>query len=1002
MSSSRGGGPPPNRNPDWDYNRQRRRNYYSGPPRRGGGPGSSSLSHSKVPYNESTSTGHISGSGKHRYPSNNSVPNTSTRGYGGFSRDYRDSYSLYGSTKGYGYKPTGSTYYKNYGNYGSYSGKRDTGSNFYNSRSDNYRHDRYYNKPSFSSSSAYVRRAPSNSSGRDRPFHTSQSGGDYGRWRPYGHNRPTSNKAFFEYSRQSSPKDKLSRGDSAESSEKYNESYSLSTTNFGSSELDDRSHDYNLPKRDEASRLFKITSEWEQRSESPLNENEEFHENNREYLPEEVSFRSANEGDQEDKKTPFENETQDVLAGISKKDNNDTSLEEGHDLEEDRYTMNEEAKEHDVTVNNNANNIAEDFEEKPTEKKEKEAEGSKKAIEASMTGEICYPEGCIYPKNKLEHEFDELTKEIHLERSPDGSSGALKYLNLNADSKRDSFSFSSLCLDVPKLLKVCEFMIESISTIKKKKLSLWKDYTTLSKESDVRRTKMDQQLSLIHPPGDEIKREIEAIDVRSRAYSNGGSEGAIDKLHFPSGRRGRRHGDLVTTEAEFQEILQQLEKEQQADPMVKAQSVAAKIPDLILDSTERQMTFYMDSNNSVLDKYAWSQRVKSNCSDNFTPEEQELFCEGFCLYPKKFGAISRHLGGLRTAEECVIHYYATKKKFNYKQMVLNYRKQLTRKNGRRGKKPRSMIQEEVFGIENGVEVAKELSPDENLERGVSLGTSVSEDLYTETGRPKRAVAPTFENMSSVKTKVEETVVEDRGFKQKKRKLQKDDETSADREGASKGASLSLVLDEGNKTRANNASEEDEGHKREQQKSMTSYWNVTETNMFPVLLQQYGTQWNLISEKLNTKSPTMVRNYYQRNAEKLGWVETYGKGNTDGDNNAKDNIHIQATLKASPSSDPKEDCSMPPSSSVVSHELSVLPVPNADSFQDKREDIKAAFSNDGQLENKDVNINNAIGVSAASARYQNDLQVNDAQNLLLQFSIVNLLNSNADNLNSSGS
>ena len=180
--------------------------------------------------------------------------------------------------------------------------------------------------------------------------------------------------------------------------------------------------------------------------------------------------------------------------------------------------------------------------------------------------------------------------------------------------------------------------------------------------------------------------------------------------------------------------------------------------------------------------------------------------------------------------------------------------------------------------------------------------------------------------------------------------------------------------------------------------MTSYWNVTEANKFPVLLKQYGTQWNLISEKLSTKSPTMVRNYYQRNAEKFGWVKTYDRENTDGDNSPKDNFHIQATLKASSPNDLNADSSIPPSRSVISHEVSVLPTSNADSFQDKKEDTKSVFSNDGQLESKDASVDNATDPSV-SGKMQGDMQVNGAQNLLLQFSIMNLLNSNADNLKS---
>lgn len=51
---------------------------------------------------------------------------------------------------------------------------------------------------------------------------------------------------------------------------------------------------------------------------------------------------------------------------------------------------------------------------------------------------------------------------------------------------------------------------------------------------------------------------------------------------------------------------------------------------------------------------------------------------------------------------------------------------------------------------------------------------------------------------------------------------------------------------------------------------TSYWSVRESQLFPELLKEFGSQWSLISEKLGTKSTTMVRNYYQRNAARNGW------------------------------------------------------------------------------------------------------------------------------------
>lgn len=56
--------------------------------------------------------------------------------------------------------------------------------------------------------------------------------------------------------------------------------------------------------------------------------------------------------------------------------------------------------------------------------------------------------------------------------------------------------------------------------------------------------------------------------------------------------------------------------------------------------------------------------------DNFTEEEHALFTEAYVRNPKAWGKIAESLPG-RNHEDCVQHYYTTKKYFNYKRLVKN-------------------------------------------------------------------------------------------------------------------------------------------------------------------------------------------------------------------------------------------------------------------------------------------------------------------------------------------
>ncbi|RMZ75230.1 hypothetical protein DV737_g5395, partial [Chaetothyriales sp. CBS 132003] len=105
--------------------------------------------------------------------------------------------------------------------------------------------------------------------------------------------------------------------------------------------------------------------------------------------------------------------------------------------------------------------------------------------------------------------------------------------------------------------------------------------------------------------------------------------------------------------------------------------------------------------------------------DDFTEEEQLAFIQAYCQTPKKWGKIAEALQG-RSYQECITHYYLTKNEAKYKEILR--RSQPKRKRGRAVTKPRSTA------------LMSELMYGEEAEGNVAV---------TDTGRPKRAAAPTF-------------------------------------------------------------------------------------------------------------------------------------------------------------------------------------------------------------------------------------------------------------------
>lgn len=378
-----------------------------------------------------------------------------------------------------------------------------------------------------------------------------------------------------------------------------------------------------------------------------------------------------------------------------------------------------------------------------------------------------------------------------------------------------------------------------------------------------------------------------------KAYENENDNSRKPKVEEPnsskttSSRRSRHHGDSVRTEAEFMEILASLEQERERDPLIRAQYGAAMIPNMIMNPIEKYaMTRKMDSNNLIRDKNAWAQRILSDPIDTFTEAEHSKFCELYTLYPKKFGRISHELGGLRTPEECVLHYYKTKKTTNYKQLLANKNKKSKKKSSKKKKETKSRTEaltSDTSNIDNEALIDNSKSPDDThiTETQIQVTVPVKtedkkrkvEDLELPPTK-QRKVSETKEVSPSDGNDISNDAKPDQSFKDES-EIKLEDQTNADVSSTlSHVSGVNESLEE--HQRSENVSDhttqvldENTGRGKKQKKKdeekphISSYWSVQDINNFPILLEKFGSRWEDIAEALGTKSATMVKNYYQR-------------------------------------------------------------------------------------------------------------------------------------------
>ncbi|WVO16371.1 hypothetical protein L204_104046 [Cryptococcus depauperatus] len=145
---------------------------------------------------------------------------------------------------------------------------------------------------------------------------------------------------------------------------------------------------------------------------------------------------------------------------------------------------------------------------------------------------------------------------------------------------------------------------------------------------------------------------------------------AVEEIFNPrSNRRRGLGGDIVATDAEFEEILAGLADNALKDPNLRASKTAAVIPDMILGE-ERNLYFH-DDNDLVTDPLSFYDN-HGVAEPIWTTEERATFVRRYLAYPKQFGRIAEGIPN-KSAGDCVLYYYRTKKEVDYKGMLASKR-----------------------------------------------------------------------------------------------------------------------------------------------------------------------------------------------------------------------------------------------------------------------------------------------------------------------------------------
>ncbi|KAI4242451.1 MAG: hypothetical protein L6R40_004005 [Gallowayella cf. fulva] len=355
----------------------------------------------------------------------------------------------------------------------------------------------------------------------------------------------------------------------------------------------------------------------------------------------------------------------------------------------------------------------------------------------------------------------------------------------------------------------------------------------------------------------------------------------------------------------------------------------AVVPDM-LTSQESKASLFTDMNNFVPDSRVLEALAFVPRKDSFTAEEHDRFVDQYILNPKRWGAIAETIPG-RNYQDCVQHYYLTKGTCMYKEKEKAFLRIKKGRRGPRGPQnrakstnlmptydgnteldPASTAVTEtgrpkrtaapVFGATSDVEGATpaatplrrnvtsskvDVNGEVSAEKPRRRGTAAPKDKGARRGKAVLLAAapgpsPSKAEREPTRGKSREPKVEvELGLEELESGNFLSGLQSSQVPPVPMNQSLSIenwmnrqpVAMNTNLAGAPKSQQQmfeaqvPAQQQRSGQPTTSSYWSVPEHQDFHNLLGYFGTNWQAIADTMKTKSVTMVRNYYNRAAQK---------------------------------------------------------------------------------------------------------------------------------------
>ena len=269
--------------------------------------------------------------------------------------------------------------------------------------------------------------------------------------------------------------------------------------------------------------------------------------------------------------------------------------------------------------------------------------------------------------------------------------------------------------------------------------------TKLQREQDAEAIEIDDARQIFSRIFKPWRRDMDAIDATIREEQERDNstppENSFDNTPVPQTVRSRRIVSDYGFEAIIQESKETAAREEQARRLREERDAQIFVPadtfnpereaivPNMLGPAEIQDARFLDFNNQV-DQHSVLEALRYiPPKDDFTKKEHTDFLYHYVTMPKRFGEISEKLADHRSYKDCVRHYYASKRGTNYRNQEHRFYKT------HRGKKFKEATDRAAAGgrPRGGLLASFDGAIDQEAQNAA----------LTESGRPRRAAAPTF-------------------------------------------------------------------------------------------------------------------------------------------------------------------------------------------------------------------------------------------------------------------